>query len=56
MVKSSLGAVAQSRESVNHARLRRLGTEGRWNSFQRYFESSEAIPTESKKHADILPC
>ena len=55
-MKSFLGAAALSREGVHHARLRRLGTEGRWNNIQRYFESSDVIPTESKKHVVNLPC
>jgi len=55
-VKLFLGAAAPTREGVYHARLRRLGTEGRWNNIQRSFESLDVIPTESKKHEENLPC
>lgn len=56
MVQLILGAAVYNREGVYHARLRRLGTEGRWNSIQRSFESLDAIPTESEKHEENLPC
>jgi hypothetical protein len=55
-VKLQSGAATLCREGVHHARLRRLGTEDRWNNSQRSFESLEVIPTGSKKHEMSLPC
>jgi len=55
-VKLTSGVVVLTREGVHHTRLRRLGTEGRWNNIQRYFESLDVIPTELMKHEENLPC
>jgi len=55
MLKSSMGAAALNREGVYHARLRRLGTEGRWNKSHRSFESMGFIPPRLKKLEDNLP-
>lgn len=56
MVKYDLEAAFFTRESVNHARLRRLGIEDRWNKIHRSFESMDFIPPISKKQIKYLPC
>ena len=48
-MKLSVGAADLTREGVYHARLRRLGTEGRWNKPHRSFEPMVFIPSGSKK-------
>lgn len=55
-MKLQIGAAALTRESVYHARLRRLGTEDRWKIIQRSFESLDDFPAGLKKHVEILPC
>jgi len=51
------GAASFTREGVYHARLRRLGIEGRWSNLHRSFESMEVTPPGSKKRIDEnLPC
>jgi hypothetical protein len=49
MVKLSVGVAVNTREGVYHARLRRLGTEGRWGNPDRSFESIWVTPSESTK-------
>lgn len=56
MVKLGKGAADVTREGVYHARLRRLGTEGRWTNLQRAFVPLEISPTESAKHFLEVPC
>jgi len=56
MVKLLLGVVVYTREGMHHARLRRLGTEDRWNNTQRPFESLGVIPAGLKKHDKTLLC
>ena len=50
------GAAVYAREGVYHTRLRRLGTEDRWNTIQRPFESLDGIPARFKKHDETLLC
>lgn len=47
------GAAAPTREGVYHARLRRLGTEGRWNKAHRSFGSMGFVPPILKKRIEI---
>ncbi len=49
MVKSTEGVAVLYREGVHHARLRRLGTEGRQKILSRSFESAENFLPESTK-------
>lgn len=53
MVKYLWGAAAPTREGVYHARLRRLGTEGRWNKAHRSFGSMGFVPPILKKRIEI---
>ncbi len=55
-MKSWSGAAVPTREGVYHARLRRLGIEGRWNKVHRSFESMDFVPPRLKKLIEILPC
>ncbi len=56
-MKSFEGVAVCNREGVYHARLRRLGTEGRREILSRSFESAENFPPESTKLIlDITPC
>lgn len=59
MVKSLSGVAVSSREGVYHARLRRLGIEGRWNKVHRSFESMDFVPPGLEKQAillEVVPC
>jgi len=55
-VKFIEGAAAPAREGVYHARLRRLGTEGRWIKVHRSFEPMDFVPPRLKKRFEIVPC
>ena len=57
MVKLQRGVGVCNREGVYHARLRRLGTEGRRSILGRSFGPTENTSAESKKLVlDLVPC
>lgn len=54
MVKFISGVAVSNREGVHHARLRRLGTEGRWNKVHRSFESMDFVPPSLEKPGNAI--